>query len=84
MLLSFILFILVGAAAGYIAGLIMKGGGFGFWINLLLGILGGFLGGWIFHALGIPGFELIGGLLSAIVGAVILIWIASLFTKKKK
>lgn len=82
MLLNFILFIALGALAGYVAGLIMKGGGFGFWINLLVGIVGGFLGGWIFGLLGITFLGIVGNLLAAVVGAVFLLWIVSLIKKR--
>ena len=81
-MLSFILFIAIGALAGYIAGLIMKGGGFGFWINLLVGIVGGFLGGWVFGLLGIAFLGIVGNLVAAVVGAIILLWIISLIKKK--
>jgi len=81
-MLSFILFIAIGALAGYIAGLIMKGGGFGFWINLLVGIVGGFLGGWVFGLLGIAFLGIVGNLVAAVVGAIILLWIISLIKKR--
>lgn len=75
--MGLIISILIGALAGFLAGKIMKGGGFGFWINLLVGIVGGFIGGFIIHKGGIV-WELI----SATLGAVILLWIISLFKKK--
>jgi uncharacterized membrane protein YeaQ/YmgE (transglycosylase-associated protein family) len=78
-----LLYILIGAVAGWIGGLIVKGSGSGFWINLLVGIVGALLGGWLLRFLGLPGSSLIWELLAAIVGAVILLLIAGLFTKKK-
>ena len=86
MLLSFILFIAVGAVAGWIAGKISKGKGFGFWVNLLVGIIGGVLGGWIFGLLKIEiqTNPIIGSLITAVAGAIILLWIISLFRNKKK
>ena len=75
----FIWYIITGIIAGFVAGKIMRGGGFGLIVNLLLGIVGGVLGGWIFGLLGIPGGGIIGGLASSIVGAVLLLWIASMF-----
>ncbi len=51
--MSFIYSIIIGAIAGWLAGKIMKGGGFGLLINIVLGIIGGVVGGWIFGFLGI-------------------------------
>ena len=50
--MAILLFILIGAAAGWLAGLIMKGGGFGLLGNIIVGIVGGFLGGWLTRILG--------------------------------
>lgn len=78
-----IIYILIGAAAGWVAGMLMKGGGFGFLINALIGIVGGVLGGWIFNLLGVNfGGGNWGSFLTSIVGAVLLLFIASLFQKK--
>ena len=46
--MNFIWFILIGIVAGALAGKLMRGGGFGWILNLLLGIAGGVLGGWLF------------------------------------
>ena len=51
--MSFIYFIIIGAIAGWLAGKIMKGGGFGLVMNMVLGIIGGVVGGWVFGLLGI-------------------------------
>ena len=82
--MNFFLFIVLGAVAGWLAGYIFKGGGFGFWVNLLVGIIGGVLGGWVFDFLGISGSGIIGNLITAVIGALILLWIISLFKGKKK
>lgn len=82
-MLNFLWFILLGALAGYLTGLIMRGGGYGFWINLLLGIVGGFLGGWIFGLLGIHTSSIVGNLICAVVGAVVLVLIVGLIAKKR-
>lgn len=77
--------ILIGALAGFLAGKLMKGGGFGFLWNLIIGIVGGLIGGWVFGLLGISTGNmnpLIGELITAVVGAVILIFVVSLFKKK--
>lgn len=74
--------ILIGIAAGYLGSLIFKGSGNGLWINLLVGLVGGFLGGWLFTKLGIGGGGLLWQLVAATVGAIILLFILSLFKKK--
>lgn len=78
---GFIGSIIIGCLAGFIAGKIMRGGGFGFWMNLLLGIVGGVVGGWTLSLLNISWGGTIGSLGTAVVGAVLLLWIASLFRK---
>lgn len=80
--MSFILFIVIGAAAGWLAGVIMKGKGQGFILNLIIGIVGGFLGGWVFGLLGITALGAAGSFIAAVVGAVILLFIISLIKKK--
>ena len=65
-----------------LAGQVMKGGGYGILIDIILGILGGVVGGWIFGLLVIwPGGGMIGSIVVAFVGAVILIWITRLVKK---
>ncbi len=82
--MDFVWFILLGALTGFIAGKIMRGGGFGFIINTLLGIAGGVIGGWVFSLFGLGSKGLIGSLIISVVGAVIILWIASLFSGSKK
>jgi len=80
--MGFIAWIVVGGIAGWLAGEVMKGGGYGVLIDIILGILGGVVGGWIFGLLGIwPGGGMIGSIIVAFVGAVILIWITRLVKK---
>ena len=57
--MGFIWYIVIGIVAGFLAGKIMRGGGFGLVINLLLGILGGVLGGWVFALFGLAASGLI-------------------------
>ena len=76
-------YIIIGIVAGFLAGKIMRGGGFGLIINLLLGILGGVLGGWVFALFGLAASGLIGSLITSTVGAILVLWIASLFSKSK-
>jgi len=81
--MEFLWFILIGIVAGFLAGLIMKGRGFGLIINLLVGIAGGVIGGWIFGFLNISCCKgLVGNLISATIGAIVLLFILSLFKKK--
>ena len=79
--MGIILSIIIGCLAGFCAGKLMKGGGFGFFMNLLLGLFGGVLGGWIFDTLGIEWGGLLGQLGTAIIGAVLILYIASLLRK---
>ena len=59
--MGFIAWIVVGLIAGWLAGQVMKGGGYGVLVDIILGILGGVVGGWVFGLLGIwPGGGLIG------------------------
>ena len=69
--MSVIWYIIIGIVSGFIAGKIMRGGGFGLLINLLVGIIGGLLatGG------------ILGSLITSVVGAVLLLWIVSLFRR---
>ena len=73
--------IIIGCLAGFCAGKLMKGGGFGFFMNLLLGLFGGALGCWIFSALGIEWGGILGQLGTAIIGAVVILYVASLLKK---
>ena len=81
--MEFIWFIIIGIVAGFLAGRLMKGSGFGLIVNLLVGIGGAIFGGWLFDALGLSfGGGLIGSLITAFLGAVVLLFIISLFKKK--
>jgi len=74
--------IVVGLIAGWGAGKIMKGGGYGVIADILLGIVGGMVGGWAVGYLGFGGGGLLWSILVAILGAVILIWITRLVKKE--
>lgn len=71
---NLVIFLIVGALAGWLAGLLTRGGGFGILGNMLVGIVGAIIGGWVFGLLGIATFGLIGVLLTALVGAVLLLF----------
>lgn len=79
--MNLIIFLVIGALAGWLAGLIMKGGGFGVIGNIIVGILGAFVGGWILPKLGIAIGGDFGGFITAVIGAVILLFIAKLIKK---
>lgn len=80
--MSFLLFLLIGAIAGWLAGVIMKGGGYGLIGDIVVGVIGGFIGGWLFGWLGFaPGAGLIGSIVTALIGAIVLIGILRLFTR---
>jgi uncharacterized membrane protein YeaQ/YmgE (transglycosylase-associated protein family) len=71
---GFLTWIVVGLIAGWLAGQVMKGGGYGVLVDIILGILGGVLGGWVFGLLGIwPGGGILGAIIVSFVGAVILV-----------
>lgn len=80
--MSFLWFLIIGAVAGWLAGLIMKGAGFGLLVNIIVGCVGAVLGGWLFGLLGFSSSGLIGSLITALVGAVVLLFILSLIKKK--
>ena len=66
--------IIVGLIAGWLAGQVMKGGGYGVLMDIVLGLLGGLIGGWLFGSLGIfPGAGIVGSIIVSFVGAVILV-----------
>lgn len=67
--------IVIGILAGWLAGKIMRGKGFGLVVDLLLGIVGAILGGRIFALIGLAAFGLIGRLIVALVGALLLLWL---------
>ncbi|HLJ73386.1 MAG TPA: GlsB/YeaQ/YmgE family stress response membrane protein [Thermoanaerobaculia bacterium] len=70
---ALIWFLLVGLIAGWLAGKVMRGGGYGIIGDMIVGVIGAFIGGWLFGLLGIGAGGLIGAIITAFVGAVILI-----------
>lgn len=71
---SILVFLIVGAVAGWLAGLIVKGGGFGLMGNMVVGIIGAFIAGFLFPAIGISlGSGILSAILHATIGAVILL-----------
>ena len=74
--------IVVGLIAGWAAGRLMKGGGYGVIADILLGMVGGVVGAWVMGLLGFGGRGLIATILVSILGAVILIFITRLIKKE--
>jgi len=74
--------IIVGLIAGFLAGKVMKGGGFGVLMDIVIGMVGSVIGGWVFGMVGLfSGGGLIGSVLVAFVGACILLWLVRLIKK---
>jgi uncharacterized membrane protein YeaQ/YmgE (transglycosylase-associated protein family) len=79
--MSLIWFLLIGLIAGWLAGLIMKGSGYGVLGDMVVGIVGAMIGGHVLGWFGIIAYGLIGDLITAVVGAVILIFIIRLIKR---
>jgi uncharacterized membrane protein YeaQ/YmgE (transglycosylase-associated protein family) len=76
---SLIILLIVGAIAGWLAGVIMKGYGFGLIGNIAVGIVGAVIGGWLLPAIGIHiGGGIIGAIINALIGAIILLFVIGL------
>ncbi len=78
---SIAILIIVGLVAGWLAGIIWKGRGFGLVGNLVIGIVGSLLGGYIFHLLGIITRTVTGSIAAALVGALVLLYVISKIKK---
>ena len=78
---SLIMMLIIGALAGWLAGNIMKGNGFGVIGNIVVGIVGAFIGGILFGLLGITAGGIIGSLITATVGAAALLFLVGLVKK---
>lgn len=80
--MSLFWFLIVGVVAGWLAGKLVKGGGFGLIGDLVVGIVGAFIGGFIFNSLGVwAGGGLIGSIIVATIGAVVLLFAVRLIKK---
>jgi uncharacterized membrane protein YeaQ/YmgE (transglycosylase-associated protein family) len=79
---TLIIWLLIGAVAGWLAGLIVKGGGFGLVGDIVVGIVGAFAGGWLLPRLGIFfGVGIVSAIVSATIGAVVLLLIFRLIRR---
>ena len=78
---SLLIFLAIGAVAGWLAGLLMKGRDFGLVADIVIGIIGSVVGGYLFGVLGIQAGGLIGSIVTATVGAVVLLFVVGLIKK---
>jgi len=78
---ALVIVLIIGAIAGWLAGVVMKGRGFGLLGDIVIGIVGAFLGSFLLGLLGIAFYGLFGVLLTAFIGAVVLLLVARLIKK---
>ena len=79
--MSLLWFLLIGLIAGWLAGVIIKGSGYGVIGDIIIGIVGSFIGGHVLGWLGVGASGTIGSLLTALLGAIILIFIVRLIKR---
>jgi len=80
-LANFIVFLVIGGLAGWCAGVISKGSGFGILGNIIVGIVGAVLGGLCFGMLGIVAYGFVGRFIFAVIGALIFTWLLGYIRK---
>ena len=80
-MLDWLYFLVIGLIAGWAAGKIMKGKGFGLVGNLVVGVLGALVGGFLFTVLGFAAYGFVASLIMAVVGAMVLLFLVG-FIKK--
>ncbi len=73
--MEILIFLAIGAVAGWFAGTLMKGGGFGLLKNIIIGILGSIIGGFVFGLLGISWGGLVGSIVTATAAAALLLFV---------
>ncbi len=79
---SLLVFLLVGAVAGWLAGLLVKGSGFGILGDIIVGIIGAFVAGWLFPTLGVSlGSGIVAAILHAAIGAVLFLVVLRLLKR---
>ena len=77
-----IAWLIIGAIAGWLAGVLVKGGGFGLIVDIIVGIVSAFIGGWLAGVLHISlGGGWIGSIITAVIGAVILLFLIRLIRR---
>ena len=78
---SLLIFLLIGAVAGWLAGNLMKGSGFGLLGNIIVGVIGAVVGGFVFGFLGIQASGIVGSIITSTIGAVVLLFVVGLIKK---
>lgn len=76
-----LLFLVIGVVAGFLAGKIMKGSGYGLVGDLIVGVIGSYIGVWVFGLLGIVAGGILGLLVASVVGALLLLYVIRLVKK---
>lgn len=79
--MNLLIFLIIGALAGWLAGVVMKGRGFGVLVNIVVGVLGAFFGGWLLPKLGLAIGGDFGLFFTAFIGAVVLLAVISLIKR---
>ena len=74
-------FLFIGAVVGWLAGVIVRGRGFGLIIDMVVGIVGAVLGGWMAGLVGISASGSFGAFLMALVGAIVLVGVTRFFVR---
>jgi len=76
---TLIIWLIVGAVAGWLAGMVVKGGSYGLIGNIIVGVIGGLIAGWLLPRIGVViGGGIVGAIINAFIGAVILLGILRL------
>jgi len=81
--MSILWLLLIGLIAGWLAGQLVKGSGFGVIGDIVVGIVGSLIGGWLARQFGVATYGLLGEIIMAVIGAVVLLFILRLFHKGK-
>ena len=71
--------LVIGLISGWLAGMISRGGGFGIWGDLVVGVIGSFIGGFVFNLMGLSAYGIIGSIISSTIGAIILLGVIRMF-----
>jgi uncharacterized membrane protein YeaQ/YmgE (transglycosylase-associated protein family) len=78
---AIVVWLIVGAVAGWLAGQVVKGHGFGLLGNIVVGIVGAAIAGWLLPNLGLPLAGMVGSIIYAAIGAIILLFVIGLFKR---